>query len=118
MDIEEPINLNITYNETNQEAYKELSEDNKDFEVKYIQEINDNINLSFTSNMDLKNDFSPYRSELLISLFDECSQLNIGYINTRYNDSYNTSPTETISITYSMDYLGFFGYEQSTDLFF
>jgi LPS-assembly protein len=117
-DIKKPINLNITYNETNQEAYNDLSEDNKDFEVTYIQEINDNVNLSFTSNMDLKNDFSPYRSELLISLFDECSKLNIGYLNTRYNDSYNTTPTETISLTYSMDYLGFFGYEQSTDLFF
>ena len=53
-----------------------------------------------------------------VSLFDDCSKLDITYTNTRYNDNFNTQPEETIGITFSMDYLGFFGYEQSTDLFF
>ena len=34
------------------------------------------------------------------------------------NDNYNTTPEELLSINYRMDYLGFFGYQQSTDLFF
>jgi len=55
---------------------------------------------------------------LRVSLFDDCSQLDITYTNTRYNDNFNTQPEETIGITFNMDYLGFFGYEQSTDLFF
>ena len=56
--------------------------------------------------------------QLKLSLFDECSQLDISYSNTRFNDNFNTQPEEKISFTFSMDYLGFFGYEQSTDLFF
>ena len=66
----------------------------------------------------LKNNYDPYKSTFKISLFDECSQLDINYSNTRFNDNFNTKPEETISLTFSMDYLGFFGYEQSTDLFF
>ena len=42
----------------------------------------------------------------------------ITYSNTRFNDNYNTKPSEIISLTFSMDYLGFFGYQQTTDLFF
>ena len=53
-----------------------------------------------------------------ISLTDECSQLDINYTNTRFNDDYNTKPMETIGLTFRMDYLGFFGYEQKSDLFF
>ena len=52
-----------------------------------------------------------------MSLFDDCSQLDISYSNTRFNDNFNTQPKETIGLTFSMDYLGFFGYEQSTNLF-
>jgi len=44
--------------------------------------------------------------------------LDISYSNTRFNDNFNTQPEEKISFTFNMDYLGFFGYEQSTDLFF
>ena len=53
-----------------------------------------------------------------ITLFDECSQLDVTYSNTRFNDNYNTNPEEKINFMFTMDYLGFFGYEQSTDLFF
>jgi hypothetical protein len=45
-------------------------------------------------------------------------RLDISYSNTRFNDNFNTQPEEKISFTFSMDYLGFFGYEQTTDLFF
>ena len=44
---------------------------------------------------------------LKFSLFDECSQLDINYSNTRFNDNFNTKPEEKISFTFSMDYLGF-----------
>ena len=64
------------------------------------------------------NNYNPYKSFLKLSLFDDCSQLDISYSNTRFNDNFNTQPEEKISFTFSMDYLGFFGYEQSTDLFF
>ena len=67
--------------------------------------------------MDVKNNYDPYKSSLNISLFDECSQLDIAHSNTRFNDNYNTKPSEII-LTFSMDYLGFFGYQQTTDLFF
>ena len=65
-----------------------------------------------------KNNYDPYKGALKLSLFDECSKLDITYSNTRFNDNFNTQPEEKISFTFSMDYLGFFGYEQTTDLFF
>ena len=37
--------------------------------------------------------------------FDDCSQLDISYMNTRFSDNYNTQPEEKLSITFSMDYL-------------
>ena len=80
--------------------------------------INDNLVLSYGSNIDLRNNFNPYYDTFGIKILDECSQLNIQYSNKRYSDNYNTSPEELISISFYMDYLGFFGYEQTTDLFF
>ena len=74
--------------------------------------------MSYQSNLDVKSNYDPYESSLQISLFDECSQLDLTYTNTRFNDNYNTKPKETISLSFRMDYLGFFGYEQSTDLLF
>ena len=65
-----------------------------------------------------KNNYDPYKSSINLKLFDECSQLYIKYSNTRFNDNFNTKPEETISISFYMDYLGFFGYEQSTNVFF
>ena len=112
------LNTSLIYNETQSEAFKNLSNDTQSIYFNISKKINENINASFSSNLDVKNNYEPYKSILKISIFDECSQLDFGYSNTRYNDNYNTQPTETISITFSMDYLGFFGYEQSTDLFF
>ena len=45
-------------------------------------------------------------------------KLDISYTDKRFNDNYNTKPSEIISISFSMDYLGFFGYQQKQNLFF
>ena len=66
----------------------------------------------------LKNNFSSYYDKLGLKVFDECSELTIEYTNRSYNDDYNTVPEEILSINFRMDYLGFFGYQQTTDLFF
>ena len=68
--------------------------------------------------MDLKNNHSPLKQEIKLSLFDECSKLEISYLDQRFDDNYNTKPNETISISFHMDYLGFFGYEQKSNLLF
>jgi len=113
-----PINLSLIYNGTQAEAFKSLSNDTQSINIGISKSINNNINLNYNSTLDLKNNYDPYKSIFTLSLFDECSQLDINYSNTRFNDSYNTQPEEIISIRYTMDYLGFFGYEQSTNLFF
>ena len=115
---ENPINISLNYNETQKEAFKDLSNDTQSLNLDISKKINDNVMLSYNSNLDVKNNYDPYKSTFIISLADECSQLDINYTNTRFNDDYNTKPTETIGLTFRMDYLGFFGYEQSTDLFF
>ena len=66
--------------------------------------------MSYSSNLDVKNNYDPYKSKFKISLFDDCSQLDISYSNTRFNDNFNTQPEEIISFTFNMDYLGFFGF--------
>ena len=113
-----PLNLSLNYNETQSEAFKELSNDTQSIDLNISKKLNENINLSYLSNLDVKNNYDPYKSSIKLSLFDECSQLDINYSNTRFNDNFNTKPEEIISLTFSMDYLGFFGYEQSTNLFF
>ena len=112
------LNTSVIYNETQSEAYRNLSTDTQSIIMNISKKINDNVNLHFNSNLDVKNNYDPYKSTVQLSLFDDCSQLNIGYSNTRFNDNFNTQPEEKISLTFTMDYLGFFGYEQSSDLFF
>ena len=116
--IKKPLDLTLTYNETSEKAYKFLSNDTKSLGIEVLKRINNNSSFTFQSNLDLKNNYNPYSESLTLSMFDECSQLDLTYTNKRYNDNYNTSPEQKLSITYSMDYLGFFGYEQSTNLFF
>ena len=113
-----PLNLSLNYNETQSEAFKELSNDTQSIDLNISKKLNENINLSYLSNLYVKNNYDPYKSSIKLSLFDECSQLDINYSNIRFNDNFNTKPEEIISLTFSMDYLGFFGYEQSTNLFF
>ena len=115
---EKPIDISFNYNETQKEAYKDLSNDTQSLNIGISKKINEHIKLNYSSNLDVKNNYDPYKNTLGISLADECSELSINYTNTRFNDNYNTNPHETISLTFRMDYLGFFGYEQSTDLFF
>ncbi len=116
--LDDPITFGLNYHETSKNAYSGLSNDTKSLGLEIAKNINDNVILSYTSSLDLKNEYSPYKSDLTITLFDECSKLDVTYTNTRFNDNYNTTPEEKVSITFAMDYLGFFGYEQKTDLFF
>ena len=111
-------NFNLKYNETQSTAFKDLSSDTQAVKFGISKKLNENITAQYSSNLDVKNGYDPFKSVLQISLHDECSQLDIKYSNTRYSDNYNTKPLETISLTFAMDYLGFFGYEQRTDLFF
>ena len=110
--------LNLDYNETDAQAFEHSSSSTQSLGLDVGKELNDNIKISFNSDMDLKNNYSPLTQSIKISLFDECSKLDISYIDERFNDNYNTQPNETISISFHMDYLGFFGYEQKSNVFF
>ncbi len=112
------VNLQINYNETDAKAFENISTDTKSLGASIGKKLNDNVLLSISSDLDLKNNYSPLTQEIKLSLFDECSKLDISYIDERFNDNYNTKPSETISISLSMDYLGFFGYEQKSNIFF
>ena len=94
------LNINLNYNETKSEAFKNLSNDTQSINFDVEKNINDNFKIGLNSNLDLKNDYDPYKSSLIISIFDECSQLDITYSNTRFNDNYNTQPEEIISFTF------------------
>ena len=118
MKYEENLNFKLEYNETQSTAFKDLSSDTQAVKFELSKELNKNISAHYSTNLDVKNGYDPFKSVLQISLFDECSQLDVKYSNTRYNDNFNTKPLETVSLTFAMDYLGFFGYEQRTDLFF
>ena len=112
------VDFNLFYNETDGGSYKTSSSDTQSLGLGLGKKINENISLSFNSNMDLKNNYSPYSQSLNLNLSDECSELVISYKDVRFNDNYNTTPNETLSISFYMDYLGFFGYEQKTNIFF
>ena len=110
--------LNLDYNETESNSFRNLSSDTKSLGLNIGKGINDNISVSISSNLDLKNDYSPFTQSIKLSLFDECSRLDVTYTDERFNDNYNTKPNETLSISFYMDYLGFFQYEQKSNLFF
>ena len=118
LNFERYLKTSLIYNETQTEAFKDLSNDTQSIVLGISKKINDNLNIKIGSNLDVKNNYNPYKSVFVVNLFDECSQLDIKYTNVRFNDNFNTQPEEIISFTFTMDYLGFFGYEQSTDLFF
>ena len=113
-----PFNISLNYHETQKEAFEENSNDTENLGINLEKQINDNLILGYSSNIDLKNGFNSYYDIFKLKVFDDCSELNIQYSNRRYNDNYNTSPEELLSINFRMDYLGFFGYQQSTNLFF
>ena len=116
--IDNPLKISLNYHETQKSSYNERSNDTEYLGINIEKEINDNLILGYSSNIDLKNNFSSYYDKLTLKIFDECSELTIDYANRRYNDDYNTTPEELLSINFRMDYLGFFGYQQSTNLFF
>ena len=115
---DKPFDVSLNYHQTSKDAFLEKSNDTEYLGVNIRKEINENLIFSYGSSIDLKNNFSPYYDTLGLKIYDECSELSIKYSNKRYNDQYNTAPEEIISISFNMDYLGFFGYEQTTDLFF
>lgn len=114
----QPFNIFLNYHETSKQAFEKNSNDTEYLNIGMEKKINNNLIFSYGSNIDLKNNFSPYYDTFALKVFDECSELKIQYLNKRYNDNYNTNPEEIISINFYMDYLGFFGYQQTTDLFF
>ena len=114
--LENEFKFEATYNETNQNAFKDLSSDSKSLNINFSKDINENFMLSLSSNLDLKNDYSPYTSAFTLSFVDECSQLDLSYLNKRYNDNFNTKPEESISINFLLDYIGLFGLEEKTNL--
>ena len=115
---DDPLRISLNYHETQKNAFNENSNDTEYLGISLEKNINDNLIFAYSSNIDLKSNFSSYYDKFGLKLFDECSELLIEYSNRKYNDNYNTSPEELLSISYRMDYLGFFGYEQTTDLFF
>ena len=112
------IDVSLKYNETSKDSFKNNSNDTKSLKLTAGKSLNKNVRISLSSELDLKNDYDPYSNSLDLRLKDECSQFVISYKNSRFNDNFNTQPSETISFNFYMDYLGFFGYQQSTDLFF
>ncbi len=113
-----PLDISLNYHQTSKEAFSDKSNNTEYLSVNLEKELNNNVTLLYGSNIDLKNNYSPYYDIFGLKIYDECSQMNIEYSNIRYSDDYNTTPEELISISFYMDYLGFFGYEQTTDLFF
>ena len=118
LDYNDKIQLSLNYNETNSQAFKDMSSDTQSLGVILGKKLNNNIEISMSSNLNLKDNYSPLKQSLNVSLFDECSRLDITYVDERFNDNYNMKPSETISVSFHMDYLGFFGYEQKSNLFF
>ena len=116
--IKNPLDISVNFHETQSEAFKRLSNDTQSLNFNIKKNIYKNLSMEYSSNLDVKNNYDPYSSKLYLSIFDECSELLISYTNTRFNDNFNTKPEEIIAFTYKMDYLGFFGYSQTTDLFF
>ena len=96
--------LNLNYNETEVDSFKNLSSDTKSLGLNIGKEINENISISMSSNLDLKNDYSPFTQSFKLSLSDECSRLDITYTDERFNDNYNTKPNETLSFSFYMDF--------------
>lgn len=109
---------NLSYNETSSQAFSNNSDNSKKLKISYSKRINNHISFITDTNLDLKNKYKPYETNLTLRIFDDCSELDISYKSSQYSDNFNTTPSETISLTYKMDYLGFFGYAQNADLLF
>lgn len=113
----EDLNITASYNETSEDAFKNISNNSKSLNFSIHDLLNDNVSYSLNSSLDLKNDYSPYSNKLTLNFFDECSNLEIYYENRRFNDNFNTTPEEKIGVSFTMDYIGYFGIEQRSSLF-
>ena len=116
VNINGPINILVNYNQTSRNAYRDLSNNTESLKMSFNKNIKENIALDFNTNIDLKNNSSPYYQKIGISFFDECSKFSIIYDRSKFNDNFNTQPEESVRFEFYMDYLGFVGYEQSTNL--
>jgi len=113
-----PIEFLFGYNETRNDAFLYNTDDTKLLKLGISSNINENMSLAFDTNLDLNDKYNPYKSKLNLNIFDECSNLEIAYINSKFTDNDNTNPKELISLTYRMEYLGFLGFENQTNLFY
>ena len=117
LSISNPVSLVLSYSETNDSAFKRSTKDSKSLNISFEEKIKDNFKIAYSTNLDLKNNYSPYYESYTLSLFDGCSQLDLSYITSNYSDNLNTKPNEKITLNFYMDYLGYMGYEQKTNLF-
>ena len=106
LNLYKPIFIGINYNQTKEIAFSDVSQDTKKLNLEITKKINENINFTYKSSLDIENEYHPYKNSILIKIFDECSSLDLNYTNKRFNDNLNTKPEEKISLSFSMDYLG------------
>ena len=111
------LKLNLTYNETNKDAFKNLSNDTERLNINFSKKLSTFSSLNLSSTHDMKNNYSPFEQSLTFNLFDECTNLELTYTQKKYNDNFNTIPEEKIGITFYMDYLGFYNLDSLSNLF-
>lgn len=104
--------ISIFFNKTDDDSFVDSNE-SQNLGVSFSKKISDFANVNYSSSFDVLNNYQPYSQRLGLKLFDDCSILDIVYENSRYNDLNNTKPKETISFRYTMEYLGFFSYNQN-----
>ena len=104
--------ISIFFNKTDDDSFVDSNE-SQNLGFSFSKKISDFANVNYSSSFDVLNNYQPYSQRLGLKLFDDCSILDIVYENSRYNDLNNTKPKETISFRYTMEYLGFFSYNQN-----
>ena len=85
------------------------SQDSHFLTAEFSRNITKNSKVKYKSEIDLinwKTKVKPYSQKLEFSIFDDCSNLNLGYDITDYNDGNEVVPTKTFSIEYQLDFLG------------
>lgn len=113
----ENYNFSVNFYKTDDDSFKDSNE-SQNLGISQYYKVNDNISLSYSSKLDVLDNYNPISQGISIYISDECSNLVISYENTKYNDLNNTNPSETISFRYQMDYLGFFSYDQNFNSLF
>lgn len=116
LEINKPIFIELKYNETDKDAYQNLSTDKQSLNLYTSKKINNSLSVFISSDFDLKKNYSPTDQSLGLEIQDDCSKLEIIYSNRKFNDNLNTLPEEKLTFTFFMDYLGYIGFEQATNL--